>query len=125
MQYGDTALHKACSRGDHNTVDLLIKAGANVDIVNNVSLSYDNVYHFMYFSKKRNKISNIVHNNSYNLKLLIASTDHSDLIMKRITSHCRSEVESLKISKQNKSLDLLPQLAELWFINLKLEDRFI
>ena len=55
MQYGDTALHKACSRGDHNTVDLLIKAGANVDIVNNVSLSYDNVYHFMYFSKKGTK----------------------------------------------------------------------
>ena len=45
--------------------------------------------------------------------------------MKRITSDCRSELESLKISKQNKSLDLLPQLAELWFINLKLEDRFI
>ena len=38
MQNGHTALYKACYRGDHNTVDLLIKAGANVDIVNNVSL---------------------------------------------------------------------------------------
>ena len=38
IQYGDTRLHKACSRGDHNTVDLLIKTGANIDIVNNVSL---------------------------------------------------------------------------------------
>ena len=38
MQNGDTALHIACSRGDYNTVDLLTKAGVNVDIVNNVSL---------------------------------------------------------------------------------------
>ena len=38
IQYGNTALYKACFRGDHNTVDLLIKAGANIDIANNVSL---------------------------------------------------------------------------------------
>ena len=38
IQNGDTTLYKACSRGDNTTVDLLIKAGANVDIVNNVSL---------------------------------------------------------------------------------------
>ena len=38
IQYGDTILYKACSRGDQCTVDLLIKVGANIDIVNNVSL---------------------------------------------------------------------------------------
>ena len=38
IQNGDTTLYKACSRGDDKTVDLLIKAGANIDIVNNVSL---------------------------------------------------------------------------------------
>ena len=38
IQYGDTTLFKACFRGDHNTVDLLIKAGANIDVANNVSL---------------------------------------------------------------------------------------
>ena len=53
MQDGDTALYKACSRGDHNTVDLLIKAGANVDIVNNVSLWYDNVYHLIYSFREK------------------------------------------------------------------------
>ena len=37
IQYGDTSLYKACSRGDHNTVDLLIKAGANIDIACGVS----------------------------------------------------------------------------------------
>ena len=47
MQNGDAPLYKASSRGDRNTVDLLIKAGANVDIVNNVSLWYDNVYHLI------------------------------------------------------------------------------
>ena len=44
IQYGDAALHIACSRGDHNEVDLLIKAGVNVDVVDNVSLWYDYVY---------------------------------------------------------------------------------
>ena len=43
IQDGESILHKACYIGDHNTVDLLIKAGANIDIVNNVSLWYDNV----------------------------------------------------------------------------------
>ena len=38
IQHGSTTLFKACSRGDVNTVDLLIKAGANVDIVNKVSV---------------------------------------------------------------------------------------
>ena len=38
IQNGDTTLYKACSRGDDTTVDLLIKAGANVDFINNVSL---------------------------------------------------------------------------------------
>ena len=44
IQYGDTTLFKACFRGDHDTVDLLIKAGANIDVANNVSLWYDNIY---------------------------------------------------------------------------------
>ena len=38
IQYGDTTLYKACSRGYDKTVDLLIKAGANIDVVNDVSL---------------------------------------------------------------------------------------
>ena len=53
IQYGDTALYKACSRGHHNTVDLLIKAGANIDVVNNVSLWYDNVYYLVYWYREK------------------------------------------------------------------------
>ena len=37
IQHGDTPLIKACYKGNCDTVDLLIKAGANVDIANNVS----------------------------------------------------------------------------------------
>ena len=62
IQYGDTTLHKACSRGDHNTVDLLIRAGANIDIANNVSLWHDNVCHLIYLSReKNNKIGNVLY----------------------------------------------------------------
>ena len=53
IQDGETILHKACSRGDHNTVDFLIKAGANIDIVNNVSLWYDNVYHLIILFREK------------------------------------------------------------------------
>lgn len=38
IQDGNTSLYNVCSRGDHNTADLLIKAGAKIDIVNDVSL---------------------------------------------------------------------------------------
>ena len=38
IQNGDTRLYKACSRGDNTIVDILIKVGANVDFINNVSL---------------------------------------------------------------------------------------
>ena len=53
IQYGDTILYKACCRGDQYTVDLLIKVGANIDIVNNVSLWYEDIYHLIYFFRKK------------------------------------------------------------------------
>ena len=62
MQNGDTALHRACSRRDYNTVDLLMKDGVNVDNVNNVSLWYDNVYHLInFFTEKNKKACNILY----------------------------------------------------------------
>ena len=52
IQDGNTTLHNACSSGNYNIVDLLIKAGVNTDIANNVSLLYDNVYCLFYFFRE-------------------------------------------------------------------------
>ena len=37
IQDGNTPLYIACYKGYHYIADLLVKAGANVDIANNVS----------------------------------------------------------------------------------------
>ena len=45
-QYGDTALHWAVKYGHYDCVQLLIQAGADVDIQNIVSILYvHTVYH--------------------------------------------------------------------------------
>jgi ankyrin repeat protein len=44
-QFGHTSLHYTVSSGNYDSAQLLIQAGADVDIQSNVSTLYDHIVH--------------------------------------------------------------------------------